>query len=809
MNKPFSILLLPLIVGILLFHYFVLNEMVIFFMLLFFVVVLIYNIFMNKSNEILVLFIFFIIGIFITMVNSNSILIREVDNRIKCIGVVDEVLNRNEDREKYIVIVEKLGKKTVKEKIILNIIGQKDLKAGDKIVFNGELRLPSINGNPKLFNYRLNLMSEKIFTTMTIKEHSITSIDSSSRPFKYQLKNRFTKDIELLFDRYLDIRESSLMKSIILGRSLYLEEENLNLYRDLGLAHILAVSGLHIGIISGFFMFVFSRLGIKKRKNILLTLIILWTYGYIIGFPTSILRANIMISILLYSQLIHEPYDSINSLSFAFTLLLIINPYYLFNIGFQLSFIASFSILVFTPRIRALFYPKKDYIITSVASIVGVQLGLIPIQSYYFNRISILGILANIVFIPILSMALVLGFMMIIFNYVFIFINNILGPFLNFILSIQFKILNIFTRLPMNIKIFSPEIISIIMYYILIFIVLRIFDIDNLNKSIVKTLVIYLVLIIVFNVSIIAYDDSVELHFIDVGQGDAMLIRTKGKDYLIDTGGSLLNSFDIGKNITLPYLEKLGIRNLDALFITHFHEDHSQGLMALLDEVDIGTVIASYIPLSNMVYDEVIHRGIPYRIVKTNDRISLGKGLEFITLWPNKDLNIDYNENNMSLVSLLVTSRHTILLTGDMEKEVEYLIADKLKDTIDIIKVPHHGSKTSSTEKLLNNIKPKVAIISLGKNNMYGHPDDEVIERYNSIGTKIYRTDYMGLIKVVLTDDGYHINNFLNHGSKIKISLLNFIYNNFFMFSFYFIFYILIYVLLKTLYNEGENWFDL
>ena len=146
-----------------------------------------------------------------------------------------------------------------------------------------------------------------------------------------------------------------MIKSIILGKSIYLDEQDISLYRDMGLAHILAVSGLHIGVLSGFFIFIFSRIGIKRIKNVIFTLIILWVYGYLIGFPTSILRSNIMFSLLFYSQIIHEPYDSINTLSFAMFILLIINPYYLFNIGFQLSFAASFAIITLLLELKIYF----------------------------------------------------------------------------------------------------------------------------------------------------------------------------------------------------------------------------------------------------------------------------------------------------------------------------------------------------------------------------------------------------------------------------------------------------------------------
>ncbi|HLR20585.1 MAG TPA: DNA internalization-related competence protein ComEC/Rec2 [Tissierellaceae bacterium] len=805
MNRPFTIFLLPLIAGILLSYYFTIDKMIVLFLLFISILGFIYNIVKERNNFKVLILVFFSLGTFITIINTDSQLSEYYDKRIESIGIVDEIISKDEDKIRYIVRMSRVDDKAVNEKIVLNILGKEEFDIGDKLLFNGELRKPDINGNPKLYNYRLNLMTEKIYSTMTIKEYSIRNIDKTSKPIRYKLKDKFTKDIEKLYDKYLDKDNSSLMKSIILGKSFYLEEENVDLYRDLGLAHILAVSGLHIGIISGFFIFIFSRLGIKRRVNILLTLGMLWTYAYVIGFPTSILRANIMITILLYSQIIHEPYDSINSLSFAMFLLLIINPYYLFSIGFQLSFIASFSIIVFTPRINDLFYPINNYISNSLASIIGVQIGIIPIQIYYFNSFNVLSILANLIFIPVLSLALIIAFVMIIFNYMFSYMNILIGPILNFILAFQSRILHNLDGIIDNWIIFSPEIISIVVYYILIFVILRIIDINIFSKDMSKVFVLSLALILVFNLFIFIGDSNTELHFIDVGQGDSLLIRTKNKNYLMDTGGSLFGNFNIGKNITLPYLQKLGVRSLDAVFITHFHEDHCEGLSALIEGLDIDVVFGTHSLVDDPIYEEVHNKKIPYKELKTGDKLKLDNNLQLLVIWPDEDLNSKYSENNMSLVSVLSDSKANILLTGDMEKEVENIISSKYLIDVDIIKVPHHGSNTSSTEDLLESIMPDIGVISLGKNNMYGHPDTEVVSRYEDISTKIYRTDESGLVKTVLDSNGYTIDTYLENGNRKKLSLKDFLYDNILVLSFYSIYYVVIYILLKITYTWSDG----
>ena len=239
----------------------------------------------------------------------------------------------------------------------------------------------------------------------------------------------------------------------------------------MGLAHILAVSGLHIGIISAFIYFFLSNLGIRRKLNTVITLATIWFYAFLIGFPPSILRANIMFTILYYSQLIHEPYDSINSISFAIFILLLINPYYLFNIGFQLSFMATLSILLFGPRIREAFYPYKNKLVSTLSAILAVQLGTLPVQAYYFNHINPYGIIANLLIIPLLSLGLVLAFLLLFFSLLpfTTFVSFILSLVLEVILQWEQALLQLLQTLgPEGAKIFSPELISIIIYYLML-----------------------------------------------------------------------------------------------------------------------------------------------------------------------------------------------------------------------------------------------------------------------------------------------------------------------------------------------------
>lgn len=789
MEKPFFPLVLALILGIISAYYFQFSVAFTLMLLVFFMCIFIYSILLEKNIRYILLFLIFTVGILITLANKTS-LEKYIDKRIECVGIVDQVIGVTSDNGRYVVKVNNINNMDIDiEKIMLTIISKKDLELGDVISFNGVLKEPMENTNPKLYNYKLNLLSEKIYTTMTIKDYQIRKIDNI-KSYRYMVKDSFTKHVETLFQTYLNEDNSKLMISIILGQSSYIDEDNLTVYRELGLAHILAVSGLHIGIISGFLIFIFSRLGIKRRINITITLAFIWFYGFLIGYPPSILRASIMFSLLFYSSIIYLPYDSINTISFACFLLLLINPYYSFHIGFQLSFMAAFSIVFLTPYIREIFYPYKSKLATTIAALLAVNIGLFPIQAYYFNRIGLLSILANLILVPIFSISLIIGFIMIGISYTLSFLNIIMGTILNLVLSLQNYILLLIPSTV--IKVYSPDFVVIFLYFLFIAIVLKIIEIEKFQKPIRKIIMIYLVFLIMINSFILIRDKSIELHFIDVGQGDSILIRTRDGDYLMDTGGSLMeSSFDVSKNITLPYLEKLGINRLRAIIITHFHKDHSQGIPILVENLKVDNIIASYIPKENE---------FPLVLVRQGDEIMLDQNTKLTVVWPDKTTSS--NENNMSLVSLLSYYNNKVLFTGDIEREVEQLVVDKVSNSIEIIKVPHHGSNTSSTEYLLNLLQPNVGIISVGRNNLYNHPSNDVLTRYNDINSSIYRTDENGLIKISFDRDNYKITSYIK---EHKINLLEALKQNILVVCYSLFYCLLSYIMIKIYIKDKKE----
>lgn len=808
MHRPFLFISAPLVVGIIASYIFTFNIFVLMSALVLLLLIYFTSIIMGKSNEIVLFLLFLFLGIVLGTVQlHDSILKNKVGKNLIFEGIVHDISYKDESQGKYVVVVKKFkdGEKIVslKEKIMLRVIGNKDLKLGDEVVFQGTLREPTRNTNPMLYNYRLNLLSNRIYTTISIKEYDILEVDRGNKSLKYILKDSFKEKVNSVFDKYLDKTNSSLIKGMILGEYSYLDDDDITKYRELGLAHILAVSGLHIAIIAGFIVLMLSYLGVKRKISILITIIAIWFYGFLLGFPPSILRANIMFSLSSLAFLLKEPYDPLNNLCFSLFVMLIVNPYWIFNLGFQLSFIATYSLIYFTPKIKEFFYLYNNKISYALWGILAVYIGLLPVQAYYFNRISVIGIVSNLILAPVFSIALVLGVIMILFSYIFPFLNLIAGEVLDLILSLQHIAVNFFHNIPFGIiKLHSPSIYEFILYYIFLLLIFKVVDLKQVDLKVAKTIICFLALSVAFNSIMLMIDDSMAIHFIDVGQGDAILMRTKRDNYLIDTGGSIFDSFDVGENITLPYLEKLGINKLKAVFISHFDEDHSEALPLLVDNLNIENILISYKDEGNSIYDYIKSKNIPVIVLNEGARINLDDGIFMEVISPNEDMLKRWTKgNNLSLVLLLNYYGKKVLFPGDIEKEVEWEILRKFNGPIDIIKVPHHGSNTSSTEELLNLLNPKIAVISVGRNNIYGHPKDEVIDRYKRIGAEIYRTDLHGLIEVKLNRDKIIIDNFL----KEKESFLDFLLNNSYFVGYYLLYCLMSYILIKRyLYLKGR-----
>lgn len=759
MKRPFVYFTISLILGITFAYYIDIKTLWLLGLLIGLILLQIIRI--NKSKGPMLFLALFLLGAILNNLKLNaSHLLEYKDQPLTLRGQVVDILNTSQEEARYILLVDGLqvdGRPiSISEKTVLKIIGKEKLDLGDRIKARGVLREPLANTNPRLYNYKENLLTKGIYTQITLRDYGLEGVEKSRLGLGLALRSKFTQRVGQVLDHNLGEKGASIMKSIILGQSSQLDEGDGDLFRDLGLSHMLAVSGLHIGIIAGLLGLIFSSLAINKKINIFLTLTLLWIYAYAIGNPNSVLRANLMFSFLLLSSLLHEAYDSINILALSCFILLVFNPLLVFSLGFQLSYLASFFILYLGPRLA-------NYLPKSIAGIMAIQIGLLPIQAYYFNRIPLLSLVANLLLVPTFSLALVLSLLLVSFLFPYGYLGWSAGRVIDFLLAIQLKIMEALNYFPiLNLRMASFSLLEILAYYLILSLLFRIIRVRRLNKYLVKSISLYLLVLIVFNLFVISLDESIGLDFIDVGQGDSILIRTQGGAYLLDTGGNIFGDYDIGENIVLPYLSKEGIFKLKGVFISHFDGDHCKSLPYLIDNIRIENIYLGYTRPGNVYYEEIIskarEKNIPVKVLDLGDSLALDKNTKVTVLGPDKAIlsNPSNSDNDMSLVLTLAYYGRKVLFTGDIEKIGEGHLENHVSQA-DFIKVPHHGSKTSSSPSLLDRVRPRTAFISLGRNNSFGHPHEEVLEEYENRGVDIYRTDEGGLIKLVLNREAYEI----------------------------------------------------
>ena len=451
---------------------------------------------------------------------------------------------------------------------------------------------------------------------------------------------------------------------------------------------------------------------------------------YLTDFTPSILRSGIMFILLSLNKLLNFKIETKNIMMLTFIIIVLINPFYIYNLGFQLSYLISFYLIIFAHIInKHKNYFKKLFITSLISFLVSFP---IIISNYY--QANLLSILINLLFVPIISyIVLPLSFITLILP-----TDSILILIMDILEGISLSLTNINHLL---LELPKPSIYLIMIYYALITLLL-------INK---KYLIPLLIIIIIHKISI-NFNPSMEIIFFDVSQGDSILLHYPHNKHniLIDTGGN--HNYEISKNIIIPYLKSKGISKIDYLILTHGDYDHMGEAINLVENFKVEKVIFNCGEFNELEQDLIKvldKKKIPY--------YSCIKGLNT----DNNKLyflnNNDYgNENDNSSVIYTELNNYKFLFMGDAGVEVEkYLIEKYNLNDIDVLKVGHHGSNTSSSKEFIDSVNPKYSIISVGKNNRYNHPKDSVLETLSN--SKIYRTDIDGSIEIKINKNGYKI----------------------------------------------------
>lgn len=601
---------------------------------------------------------------------------------------------------------------------------KKKVNIGSSVIVKGKLVSPKNNTVPYLFNYKKYLYNKRVYYTLKIDNIKILKENSNSF---IKLKNKVIKHVN-------SYKDSTYLYAFILGKTELISDEVLTSYRENGISHLFALSGLHVSIFSSILLFILKKLRFKEILNYVLIFIFLLLFSFITGFSPSILRATLLFFLLSINKVFYLNIRTLDILYLVFIILVIINPFIIYNLSFILSFTAAFFLIFSSDLLKG-----KNYFVSLFKVSLLSYFASLPLSIYYFGYTNLLGTILNLVFVPLVSFV--------------VFPLTLL----TFIISKFYSILNITTNLLESLSLLFNK-FKIIIYFprinlIFVFIYLSILMLYIKFK---KKICLYLIIVLLIFFKIRPYmDNNTYIYYIDVGQGDSILVVTPhlNKTILIDTGGIV--SFNenyksnIIKNKTIPFFRRIGINKVDYLFLTHGDYDHAGEANELLSNFCVKKVFINKGNINN------IEKKINNKEVLTLKNFVIDN-IKVNSL----NNNVFNNENDDSTILLFNIYDYKFLFMGDASiKTEEYLLNNYILPNVDILKVGHHGSYTSTSTDFINVIKPKYSVISVGENNMYKHPNKSVLDILDN--TKLFRTDVDGTIEVKISKKRYKIKTYV------------------------------------------------
>lgn len=707
---------------------------------------------------------------------------KNVSENLEIVGTIISNPMDKQYKNQYILKVEKINENKSYKNTNLQLNVKKEeklLSYGDKIIIKGNFEEASSARNEGGFDYKQYLKSKNVYGIISVDKKDIKLIKKNNVDVIDLLANKVSNSMKIKIEQNLSNETSKLLSGILIGNKNNLQKEIQEDFRNSSLSHVLAISGMHVSYIMLGITFVINKMKFNKKISKIITIFILLFFIILTGKTASVTRACFMSSYIILASLFHKKAHVLASISISLLIILIINPYLILDIGLQLSYGGTIGIVLIYPilkklkkkkedknsKFKKIIHKVKEKILDIILITISANLVIFPIVLFHYNTISFTFIISNLLISPIIGIIIILGFISVFASYIISPISKVMFLILQTFLNLLIKIAHFCAELPFSKVYFpTPKIYVIIIYYVfLIFIILernKIIVIKKINK---KIIIIFVIIIIILNLILNFIPKTFTISFIDVGQGDSMLISTpKGKKILIDGGGSRdEESFNIGKQTLIPYLLNKGITKLDYILISHFDSDHVGGILSVLEELKVEKVIICEQEENENYrrFKEIVkNKKIKVYVVKKGDNVKIEENILLNILWP-KDEKIKENAiNNNSIVAKLNYKSFSILLTGDIEKIAENEILKEYENSnilnANILKVAHHGSKSSSINEFLEKVKPQIALIGVGEENTFGHPNEGVLKRLENINTKIYRTDKKGEITIKINRKG-------------------------------------------------------
>jgi len=778
------------------------NKIILIFLIILSSFILIYNYFKNKGNHPSYLAIFFLIilsGIFKAQIDFHTSEINSIanyncsdeSNELILKGYVKDFPDADTDRIKFILDCTQLISKdtsNVEGYVLVTIKKNKysksetkppELSPGNEVLLEGRITEPPENRNPGEFNYKKYLFLQNIhksFFVFGFENIEVLSDDNAYSLFTELIQNAKKYSVDNILENNPGDNGAFLL-GLVAGERSKITREMKDDFVNAGVMHLIAVSGLNVAYVILSVLLILSLFRIPQTSKIIIAILLIILYCIFTGSAASIMRASVMgILVLLYS-IIERKKEYYNIIGISIIVILIFDSKQLLDAGFILSYTAVLSMVFVYEKLDKLFIQKilnRDFRgkkITSILIILFVttlaaQIGTIPLTAIYFEKISLISLFANMFAVPLSNISLALGFLQIILSLFSDFISSAIAETNNLLLYIQLAFIKWCASIDFSyIKFYKFNLIAAIGYYLILILILTI---KNLKFIFYRIILVISIIVAIFIINF-EYDDKLIISFIDVGQGDCTLIQVPGdKCILIDTGPVTENFNPAERNI-IPYLSRQGINKIDLLIVSHLHNDHIGGISKLIDNIKVERIAEVGQKTKNYAREKIDSIIIANKIIRdfteTGDILEGFNNLKIYFLFPNKQYlqnrNFYNDENNLNLTSLVFKIKYgntEILFTSDIEKEQEDILCEYYDDFLksDILKVPHHGSKSSSSIPFLLRVKPDYSVICCGLYNSYKNPASIVLNRLKNINSEIFRTDIDGA--VIFESDGENIN---------------------------------------------------
>lgn len=641
------------------------------------------------------------------------------------------------------------------------------LRIGMTCRVNGTLQTPPTSTNPNSFSYKDYLNHNSIFWILELEQLNLSDCTYNKSRITLPILKIREMGTNQILDHFPE-QTAPLAIALVFGDRNFIEEDTIAAYQKIGIIHLLAISGLHVGMLAGMFFLAGIRAGITREKMTSILILVLPVYAILTGAAPSVMRAVFMMLLVLLANKLKAPIQLADVISIVFAGYLFISPFIIYNAGFQLSFAVALSLILSAPAILKKFtHPLAG--ILSVSFIC--QIAAIPILLWHFYEISIISIIANLIFVPLYT-SIVLPVVLILFIF-----DLLSGGRADFLLSVFEKMIvflnwiaEMLSAIPNSTLILGrPSLLMLIMYLLLIPAFFAGWERSKNKKAIIKNGVLPILAILIHYLSNVLTPAG-EITFIDVGQGDSILIKLPfGRgNYLIDSGGALMfetedwkmrsDPYETGKDTVVPFLKSKGISKIDKFFLTHGDMDHIGGASAVLREMKVKSVVfpqgAEFSEAEKDLIVQAKNNKSEIVFTKAGDSWLIGNSV-FQVLSPfDGEMGDDVGKNDGSIVLFAEVGGLNWLFTGDLEEQGEgQLIKSYPELKADVLKIAHHGSKTSSTDLFLAGVKPRIGVISAGRNNRYGHPHNDVMSRLNDYNVKVLRTDKQGAVTYFFKGD--------------------------------------------------------